>query len=107
MVEDTIRRIYMPYCIQRLKDGRYIVLNRIYKPLGVMSRDWVVYEEHPTALPITGLTAALVQKLSWKGSSDADCIYLYNDGCIPTDSAEHWDAYSKRLKLLAELNIGK
>lgn len=107
MQQDTVRRVFMPYCLQRLKDGRYIVLNRLYKPLGVASRDWVDYESHPSAMQISGLTATRIPKLSWKGESDAECIYLYNDGCIPTDSAEHWDAYSKRLKLLAELKTGQ
>ena len=105
MASETIRRIYMPYCLQRLKDGRYIVLNRHYKPLGVISRDWVTYEDHPSALPITGLTVARAKKLSWAESDDLDCIYLYNDGCIPSDSDEYWKAYSERLKLLATLQI--
>jgi len=105
MGKDSVRRIYMPYCMQRLGDGRYIVLNRLYKPLGIVSRNWITYEEHPTALQVRGMTPALAQKLSWKGSDSVECIYLYNDGCVPTDSAENWHAYSERLRLLSSLQI--
>ncbi len=106
MVDDFARRIFLPYCLQRLADGRYIVLNRLYKPLGIASREWIEYETHPSALPIKGITAKKAIELSHKGSDDLNKIFLYADACLPTSSAQHWDAFSKRLKLLAELKIG-
>ena len=44
---ELVRSSHMPYCIQRLEDGRYIVLNRHYKPLGETTREWVTYETPP------------------------------------------------------------
>jgi hypothetical protein len=101
----SARHIYFPYCLERLEDGRYIVLNRNYKPLGDPRRDWVVYEDHPSAQHLKGLTAAKAKAMSYKESPDLDKIYLYNDGCVPTGSAENWAAYSKRLHVLAKLQI--
>ena len=28
------RSVFMPYCLRKQKDGRYVVLNREYKPVG-------------------------------------------------------------------------
>jgi hypothetical protein len=99
------RHYFMPYCLQRLKDGRYIVLNRQYKPLGHFGGDWVDYESHPSAAKIK-ITAAAAKAISWNGSESLDVIHLYNDGTIPTTSAEHWRLYSERLKRLAHLKLG-
>ncbi|MBS1170586.1 MAG: hypothetical protein H6R01_1504 [Burkholderiaceae bacterium] len=103
---NDFRRVFLPYCLQRLSDGRYIVLNRLYKPLGIQSSEWIEYDSHPTATHIDGLTAAKIKRLSHRGSDDAGTIHLYGDGSIPTDSKAHWDSYSQRLKLLAELGVG-
>jgi hypothetical protein len=101
----TVRHIYLPYCVQRLKDGRYIILNRRYKPLGMEDTAWVDYDSHPSAHPLKGLTPAKAKAMSHRGDEDVDCIFLYADACIPTDGAAYWDAYSKRLKVLAALAI--
>ncbi|MBP6651008.1 MAG: hypothetical protein KA181_01070 [Xylophilus sp.] len=42
------RYAFLIYCLIRLKDGCYIAVNRQYKPLGVMSGEWVEYETHPS-----------------------------------------------------------
>ncbi len=101
---EHLRSSHMPYCIQRLEDGRYIVLNRYYKPLGEARSDWVTYETHPTtcALQISAKQAA---QISWDGRSSLDRIYLYNDGCIPTESEAHMKAYLSRLAVLMTLSI--
>ena len=96
------RSILFPYCIQRVKSGGYILLNRNYKPLGIQSSEWVEYETQPSVAALK-ITAATAIKLSWDGSDNQDRIYLYNDGCIPTDGAAHMDAYLKRLALLMAL----
>jgi hypothetical protein len=99
------RQIFLPYCLDRLTDGRYIVLNRFYKPLGIASSEWVVYEEHPSVCVLKGLTELRAQKMSWRGESDLERIYFYNDGCVPTDSAENWKAYSARLDVFSKLTV--
>lgn len=100
------RLVYLPYCLQLLPDGSYVVLNRRYKPVGITRTDWVEYEDYPTRMRFKkALTAAQRERLDAKGRSDSDCIYLYNDACVPTDSAAHWAAYSERLRQLASLTI--
>lgn len=99
-----VRALCFPYCIQRTKDGRYILLNRNYKPLGIQDGAWVEYEKHPTAMPMK-ITPACAKKLSWEGADDVDRIYLYNDGCVPTDGGEHMAAYLKRLSVLMGISV--
>lgn len=98
------RALCFPYCIQRIKDGRYILLNRNYKPLGIQDEAWVEYENHPTAMPMK-ITPATAKKLSWKGADDVERIYLYNDGCIPTEGDEHMAAYLNRLSVLMKISV--
>ena len=98
------RWIFLPYCLYRLKDGRYIVLNRKYKPLGVRSSDWVVYEDHPSAASMK-ITPEIAKKLSWQGSDNLDVIHLYNDASIPNKGEEHLQAYANRLKVLMDLAV--
>lgn len=95
--------MFLPYCLQRLASGRWLVLNRGYKPLGAPIDQRVDYETVPGAR--VKLTAAAKRKLDYKGNGDptADRIWLYNDGCLPTASPAHWRAYQARLEVLAKL----
>jgi len=97
-----LRETHFTYCIQRLEGGRYILLNRNYKPIGNQSTDWVTYNTDPSAIKMT-ITPAAAAKLSWEQSPSVERIYLYNDGCIPTESAAHMTAYLKRLAVLAKI----
>lgn len=97
------RLIYLPYALERIADGRYVVLNRRYKPLGTTAPGFVDYAPH--AVHLVGLSAATAAKLSWNGAPDLEIIWLYNDGCLPTDSPAHWDAYQRRLEVLAHLRV--
>lgn len=102
---ETFRRIHLPYVVSRVDDHRYIVLNRIYKPLGISSRDWVDYGQEPKAAEMHGLTPSKVVALSIWGDSDIDDIYLYDDHSIPDSSEDAWNAYTMRLLILAKLQI--
>ena len=99
-----LRFTHFPYCLKRLEDGRYIVLNRRYKPLGNQKTDFVVYEGDPSVIDAK-ITPATARKLSWKSSEDTSVIHLYNDGCIPTESAAHMTAYCRRLAVLMALKV--
>lgn len=99
------RQILLPYCMDKVAEGRYILLNRRYKPLGMATDEWIEYATHPSVFAIKGLTAAKAKKLSARGEESLDRIYFYNDGCIPNASAEHWKAYSERLRLLADMTV--
>lgn len=102
--QDQFRRVYLPYCIKAVDGRGHVVLNRHYKPLGVAKGTFVDYADYAT--PISGLTAAKAAKISFRGDSSVEAIYLYNDGCIPTASPDHWGAYQARLALLAKLKVG-
>lgn len=99
-----IRWIFLPYCIKRLTDGRYIILNRRYKPLGTFTNEYIVYETHPSAAHID-ITESIAKKLSHDHSDDMNVIQLYSDACIPTDSDKHLRAYSDRLAVLMQLGV--
>jgi hypothetical protein len=105
MPNDDFRCVHLPYCIKRLPKGNHIVLNRDYKPIGFRTTAQLDYEAYPIGVKFKGLTAETVAKLSCKGSSDADEIFLYNDGSIPTKSAENMKAYLERLGILAKLKF--
>ncbi len=99
---DEARQVFLPYCIQQIADGRYVVLNRNYKPLGFRTRDWVDYGDYAVPLRITAKQA---EKLSYEGSPNTSFVCFYNDGCIPTASVMHMRAYLDRLAAFAKLGI--
>ena len=105
-MEQEFRRVFFPYCLTRLEDGRYVVLNRDYKPLGFLTSEWVEYTEYPVCVKLKGLGAAKARRLSCDGSEKLDRIYLYKDGCVPTRSPAAMESYMKKLQLLATLRVG-
>jgi hypothetical protein len=101
-----VRQVFMPYCLQRLKDGGYLLLNRRYKPLGVLSGEWVDYDSHPSKFRLKrALSDAQIANLDCAGRNNADCIYFYDDASVPTASDANWKAYSDRLAKLASYDI--
>ena len=99
------RSIFLPYCIVKQPDGRYAVLNREYKPVGFNTDDLVQYEDFPVLVKFKSFTKAKATKISYAGSDDLDRVYLYNDGCVPTQSKENMQAYLARIELLAKLAV--
>ncbi|WP_416046711.1 hypothetical protein [Cupriavidus basilensis] len=100
-----IRSTFLPYCVERQPDGRYAVLNREYKPVGFWTNAYVTYADYPILVKIKGLTPKRASLISHDESSNTDLIFLYDDGCVPTESAAHMNAYLKRLAVLAKLEI--
>lgn len=105
MMLNDFRAVFFPYCLDKQPDGRYVVLNRKYKPIGFKTREHLKYEDYPVCVELKGIGSATAAKLSYKGASNTDRIYLYNDGCVPTESAEHMRSYLERLKILAKLKV--
>ncbi|MGA7124400.1 MAG: hypothetical protein WBY94_30135 [Polyangiaceae bacterium] len=105
MPSHEFRAVHLPYCLQRLDDGRYVVLNRDYKPLGFRTREHITYENYPIAVKLAGLTKKLAAKLSCEGSDELAKIFLYNDSTVPTKDAKSMTAYLGRLAVLAKLKI--
>src|SRR5690606_35942092 len=59
----------------------------------------------PYAVKLVGLTPAKAEQLSHARSQDTDRIHLYSDATAPTRSPADWDAYQRRLQLLATLEL--
>ena|ERR1035437_6183178 len=102
---NDFRSVHLPYCIHKTENGKYVVLNREYKPLGFKTGDFIDYKDYPILVEFKGLTPAKIIKISYNGDSDNKNIYLYNDGCIPTLSKNDMDNYLKRLELLSKLQL--
>ena len=106
---DTVgefRLMFLIYCLDQQPDGSYVALNRRYKPVGMLSTEWVKYEEFAVRFKFKrALSAKQIAALSYKGDTAPERIYLYNDGCVPTDSARDWAAYSERLGRLPAYKI--
>lgn len=102
-----VRSVHLPYCLKRQADGSYVFLNREYKPIGFKTAEYVPdYSAYPVCVRLPGLRAATAAKLSYNGSSDLETIYLYDDGCVPTDSPRYMKAYADKLERLAKLKVG-
>jgi hypothetical protein len=99
------RSVFLPYCLDRQPDGRYVVLNRKYKPVGFLTKDHIEYSDYPVCVKFKGLGEVTAAKISFNGDSNMDRIYLYNDGCIPTNSSQYMADYLRRLEILAKLTV--
>lgn len=96
------RQIYMPYCLILNSSGKYTITNRNYKPLGMWGK-YVNYEDY--AVSLKGLGPATIAKLSFNADPSPDKIFLYNDGCVPTNSKKDMAAYLAKLEILANLGV--
>lgn len=99
-------RVYLPYCLMQLADGRYVATNRNYKPIGSATKAWVNYEELPDTAKLS-IPQKLRERVDWRGKPGDDRIYLYDDASKPTASAANWAAYQARLELLATCKVGQ
>lgn len=99
----SIRWTHFPYCIQRQSNGKYVILNRDYKPLGFDTKKHLDYLAYPIDVKFKRFTKMTAAKLSCKGSEDLEAVLLYDDGCVPTKSVKNMKAYLKRLEILAKL----
>lgn len=95
-------RVFMPYCIKGLGGGRYIVLNRDSKPLGVPSCVDVDLSTHPSALPMK-ITAEHAMAMSVHQDPNIECIYLLK-GDGPPKGAD-LIAYADRLAVLMSISV--
>ena len=100
-----VRSVHFPYVIKEVEKGKFVVLNREYKPLGFNKRDYVKYEDYPIISKITGLGPSTRNKLAYDGKGEGNMIYLYDDGCVPTQSKKHMDSYLEKLRILAKCKI--
>ena len=107
MPSGDFRSVYLPYCLKKLEDGSFIVLNRNYKPLGFNTREHINYEDYPISSKIKGITTKTIQRLAYNGKMEDGFLFLYNDGLIPTKSKANMTKYLERLEILASYNLTK
>ena len=99
-----IRAIALPYCLKLQACGRYVLLNREYKPLGFYTRGYINYGDFPVLITMR-MTPQKAAKISCGNYANVSEIFLYDDGCIPINSFENWRAYTERLLELSSLRI--
>lgn len=100
----NIQNVALPYCLKMQPCGRYVLLNREYKPVGFYTRDYIDYSNHPILLTIR-ITPKLAEKISCTGSPNTEEIFLFNDGCRPQSSLNNWIMYAARLQILADIDV--
>lgn len=104
-----VAHTHLPYCLQKTADGSWLLLNRNYKPLGSVSNVRVDYDSHPDRLKIHQRTISSLQKHATSiipdQPGDPGLFFLYDDGCIPTESAAHWKRYASILQILINAKV--
>lgn len=101
-MNQTLFYTHFPYCIQHLGGGRYIILNRNYKPLGQTSFEYVDYNKDPSVMYLK-ITKKKAEKLSYNGKIESDTIWLYENTYNTLRTPQEFNKYVTRLKLLATL----
>ena len=100
----NVRQAFFPYGMQQQEDGSWVFFNRAYKPVGMVTSDYITYSDHPVSIRLKGLGPATRAKLDIDGEGGAgDTIYFYDDASQPTLSAANMQAYLKRLEILLRL----
>ena len=104
MAFKDVRAVFFPYCLEKQEDGRYVFLNREYKPVGFFTSDWINYADYPVLVKLK-ITKALAKKLSGSEEGGTERIFLYNDATNAVGSKANMDAYLAKLALLAKLRV--
>lgn len=93
----TFRASSLPYQLKALGDGRCILLNRDYKPLGSVAGH-VEYERHPSVMPRTPTVMEMGRMGLLPGG------YFYDDATVPTTS-KLWARYAAILQKVDQFNF--
>lgn len=103
---NTYRQIFLPYALVPLEDGSFLPVNRLYKPLGIASSDFVKYEKHPTRVKINGLTARKARSIGLEVKEEAGSyFYFYSDRNNPERSSSNWNRYQAILSKLMKMTV--
>jgi hypothetical protein len=90
MTMPIFRQVFLPYALMNMRDGRFLPMNREYKPLGPEVR-------------IKGLTPARAARIGLKDGGNF--YFLYDDATQPQSSAENWRRYEQVLEKLMKLEV--
>ena len=104
---DTVLQITRP-CVDAvanlLKFRRGIHTIEVSPQFAVNTSEWIDYENFPVSARLNDVDFA---RVAFDGKTNNDSIYLYNDGCKPTKSAEDMKAYLDRLAMLGGLQFAR
>ena len=92
--------IYMPYCLEKIAEGQYVLLNWHHHPIGWPLEHGLPHDEYPITYEFDELTPAVAASISVNGATNRDRIYLYNSSCLPWSEDKHMVRYRKRLARL-------
>ena len=62
MALNDFRAIFLPYVLEKQKDGSYVVKNREYKPLGNCTSKWEKEQNFPEGTKLKGLSPKIAKK---------------------------------------------
>lgn len=100
---NDFRWIFLPFHLTQTESGKWSIQNRYYKPLGFKAdHHGIDYEMF--AVRLHGFGPAKQKLVAFDGKID-NGIRLYDDGCFPTSSKKHMDAYMKRLEILMKVQL--
>lgn len=103
---ESYRRIFMPYCIIRLESGKWVIVNRHYKPLGSLDqRKWYDYEEYAVHIKWDKRHRRKLADLGGTSESPEDFVALYYDATNPERSEKLMKRYAEKLEILGKLLI--
>ena len=102
MPTQEFRWWFLPYCLEKIENNKYVVLNRAYKPLGLLTNERVDYDLYAVKIR---MTAEMAKSLSFSQNTDVDKVYLYDDSCVPTSGSGHMTKYLERVAKLASYEI--
>lgn len=81
-MNENVRAVNFPYCLEQQDDGSWVLLNRNYEPVGFNTDDFIRYEEHPVSIRLRGLGPATLKRLAFDGEINGDgaksYVMLYN-----------------------------
>lgn len=102
------RNCSLPYALRRVAKNKWVILNRLYKPIGIDDHKLMVkYEDY--SIKINGFKLRDTVRFSWCGQpackKNEYTVWLYNDGCIPDRTKENAEAYRRKLNDLRKLGV--
>jgi len=98
----NVRQAMFPYALNRNPDKTWTLVNRKYKPVGVITTDWAEYDD-PRHKVTAKLTQAKLKKLDIDGIGEGDMIYLYNDATNLEQGGSNLKSYLDKLAILITL----
>jgi hypothetical protein len=105
-IQMELWRIYLPYCLRKLKSGNWIFLNRKYKPIGIDCADRIDYEKSDTIFKFRRDPVIRLQKYSVNiiNSDEGETYFFFDDSCLPYSNKPSTIKYFDRMKEIMSLS---